>query len=227
MPLRDELLSILWPLFPVLIAISLWFGVKAGGDNLLRNKTAISGIGSLERAGTVDEARKIISSWNQRAPERRSQIEIKNESFLSRFLSNDGRMLTSVARRSLIFDLFFIVFYTSVMAAACLLAATEIALRRDKQKSRLVSLGIKLAYIQLLTAGADLIEDVALWRMLSNSTSRLWPWLAYVCSWTKYALVATSLVYILLAFIFWVVDNRRHPAIKPSPAIASSAFQQG
>ena len=214
MPLRDKHLSILWPLFPALIAISFWFGVKAGGDNLLKdNKTAVSGIGSLERAGSVHEAQKIIDSWNRKAPERRTRSEIENASFLSSILSNDGRMLTNVARRSLVFDLFFIIFYAFALAVACLLAATEIAVRRPKTGSRLVALGIRLAYLQILTASLDLVENFALWRMLSGgSIARVWPWLSYGCSIAKYALVALSLLYILIAFVFWVIDHRQHPS---------------
>src|ERR1044072_826799 len=102
MPLRDKHLVILWPLFPALIAFGFWFGVKAGGDNLLKNKTALSGIGSLERAGNVKQAQWIIESWNYKAPDSRTQSEIEHPNFISSILSNDGRMLTEVAKRSLV-----------------------------------------------------------------------------------------------------------------------------
>jgi hypothetical protein len=226
MPLRNEHLSVLWPLFAVLIAIGLWLGVKAGGDNLLKNSVAPSGIGSLERAGNKDEAGKVIRSWNQPALDERTRREIDKPSLLFRLLSNDGRPLTEVAKRSLVFDLFFIVFYTSAMAVACLLAATEIAVRQKKRKeSRLVKVGIRLAYLQILTAMVDVLENFALWRMLRNSTSEallnsrtsdLWPAMAYVCSIAKYTLVALSLTYVLLAFIFWLADSRQKPARKVS-----------
>ncbi|HUS11107.1 MAG TPA: hypothetical protein VMZ30_11635 [Pyrinomonadaceae bacterium] len=211
MPLREKHLRILWPLIPALIAISFWFGVKAGGDNLLKNKTALSGIGSLERAGGVEQAQWIIQSWNQKAPDRRTQSQIEKPNFLASILSNDGRMLTEVAKRSLLFDLFFIFFYSSAMAVACLLAATEIAVRRPKRESsNLVAVGICLAYLQILTATIDMLEDLALWRMLSGATSRLWPWVAYSCSIAKYVLLAISLMYVLTAFVFWVIDHRQH-----------------
>lgn len=209
MPLRDKHLSILWPLFPALIAISFWFGVKAGGDNLLRNPIARWGMGSLERAGSVPEAQRIIQSWNQKVPDRRTQSEINNPRFFS-FLSNDGRMLTEVAKRSLVFDLFFIVFYASTLAVACLLAATQIAVRRRKQEeSRLVTAGIRLAYAQVITASFDLLENLALWRMLSGQNWKIWPWLAYVCSIAKWTSVVISLTYVLIAFIIWVSDHRQ------------------
>ena len=221
MPLRDKHLSVLWPLFPALIAISFWFGVKAGGDNLLRNKTAPYGIGSLERAGSVSQAQLIIKSWNRKAPDRRTQSEMDNPNFLSSILSNDGRMLTQVAQRSLVFDLFFIIFYSSAMAVACLLAATQIAVRRPKQGSRLVAVGISLAYLQILTAGFDLLGDLALWGMLAGSNWRLWPWVAYSCSITKYALLAISFMYVLTAFVFWMIDHRPHPlSVRPARTTA-------
>lgn len=197
MPLREKHLSILWPLFPALIAISFWFGVKAGGDNLLKNKTAPSGIGSLERAGSVEQAQWIIQSWNQ-TPNTRTQSQIESPN-----------MLTEVAKRSLLFDLFFIIFYSSAIAVACLLAATQIAVRRLKQEgSRLVAIGICLAYVQILTATFEIFEDFALWRMLSGATLRLWPWVAYGCSIAKYVLVVISLMYVFIAFVFWVIDHR-------------------
>lgn len=211
MPLRDIHLSVLWPLFPVLIAIGLWFGVKAGGDNLLKTREAPEGIGSLERAGSVDEAQRIIASWNHMAPERRTPREIDNSNFITLIISNDGRLLTSVAKRSLVFDLFFIVFYASTLAVACLLAATEIAVRRRKSESRLVSVGIRLAYLQVVTASMDVLENFGLWRMLKNSTSEFWPQLAYTCSIAKYVLIIISLLYVFIAYLFWIAAYKQHP----------------
>ena len=209
--MREGYLSILWPLLPVLIAISCWFGVKAGGDDLLQNDTARSGIVSLELAGSVNEAQAIVDSWKHQVPERRSQADITEQNAVSRWFSNQGRTLTEVARRSLLFDLFFIVFYSSVVAVACLLAATEIHCRSRKPRPRLVALGMQLARVQIVTAGFDLIENIALWRMLSASLSNPWPWIAYVSSIAKFTLVAVSLFYIFIAFVFWVIDHRRRP----------------
>jgi uncharacterized membrane protein len=212
MPLRNIHLTVLWPLFPVLIAISFWFGVKAGGDNLLKNNTARSGMGSLERAGSVEQAQWVIQSWKEKAPDTRTKSQIDNPNLLSSILSNDGLMLTEVAKRSLVFDLFFILFYSSALAVACLLAATHMAVRRPQEMSRLVEHGIRLAYAQILTATFDVLENVALWMMLRGSKFGLWPLLAYGCSVAKYILVAISLVYVLIAFIFWVIDHSHHPS---------------
>lgn len=211
MPLREGYLSLLWPLLPVLIAISCWFGVKAGGDNLLNNNIAAPyGIISLELAGSVEEAERIISTWRRRVPDWRKESEARNQGEFSRFFSNQGRMLTEVATRSLIFDLLFIGFYASTMAVACLLAATEIHCRSRKPKPRLVALGMKLALLQMVTAGFDLVENLALWRMLSAEVvTNPWPWIAYVFAMAKFSLLGFSLLYIVIAFGFWVVDHRR------------------
>lgn len=209
MPLHEEYLSTLWPLLPVIIAISLWFGVKAGGDNLLKNETARNGIGSLQRAGTLAQARLIIASWDERAPERRSRAEIDKQSWVSRLLSNEGRMLTDVAKRSLVFDFFFIVFYATAMAVACLLAATEIEFRSRTRRPRLVNFGIHLAWMQIATALFDVVENIALWRVLNSAAWSIWPPMASFCSYAKYALLAISLCYIFIAFAFWVSDHRR------------------
>jgi hypothetical protein len=226
MPLQDTHLSVLWPLFPVLIAIGLWFGVKAGGDNLLKNRSAPSGIGSLERAGSVHETQKVIATWNHMVPERRTPREIVQANFLAKIISNDGRMLTDVAKRSLVFDLFFILFYATTLAVACLLAATEIAVRRRNGASRLVSVGIRLAYLQLLTASLDVIEDFALWRMLknsmlTNSIPAFWPELAYACSIAKYGLIAITLIYVFIAFVFWIIDHKQPQSSKPRATVTA------
>ncbi|HEX5876477.1 MAG TPA: hypothetical protein VFY60_17655 [Pyrinomonadaceae bacterium] len=201
----------------MLIAISCWFGVKAGGDNLLENDTAQSGIGSLQRAQSVKEAQAVIESWQQQVPERRSQADIEKQYAVTRWFSNQGRTLTEVAKRSLLFDLFFILFYTSVVAVACLLAATEIHCRSSKPKPRLVRLGLRLARLQILTVAFDLIENVAVWRMLSAPVSNPWPWIAYHSSVAKFTVLAVSLFYVFIAFIFWVIDHRRRPIRRTLP----------
>ncbi len=216
--MRERYLSILWPLLPVLIAISCWFGVKAGGDNLLENDTARSGIGSLQRARSVQEAQAIVDSWQHQVPERRSQADIDKQYAVTRWFSNQGRMLTEVAKRSLLFDLFFILFYTSVVAVACLLAATEIHCRSRKPKPRLVGVGLRLARLQFLTIGFDLIENIAVWRMLSAPVSSPWPWIAYHSSVAKFTVLAVSLFYVFIAFVFWVIDHRRRPLRRTLPA---------
>jgi hypothetical protein len=202
----------------VLIAISCWFGVKAGGDNLLQNDIARNGIVSLACAGSINEAQAIIDSWKHQVPVRRSQADIEKQNVVWRWFSNQGRFLTDVARRSLLFDLFFIVFYASAMVVACLLAATEIHCRSRKPRPRLVALGVQLARLQIVTASFDLMENVALWRMLSAPLSNPWPWIAYVSSIAKFTLLAVSVVYIFIAFFFWVVDHRRRPVGRRLPA---------
>lgn len=235
MPLRPIHLTILWPLFPVLIAFGFWFGVKAGGDNLLKNNTARSGIGSLERAGSVEQAQWIIQSWKEKAPDRRTKSEIDNPNLLSSILSNDGLPLTEVAKRSLVFDLFFIIFYSCALAVACLLAAAHIAVRRPKEALLLVDHGIRLAYAQILTATFDVLENIALWLMLRGSTFGLLPLVAYGCSIAKYILVTISLVYVLIAFVFWVIDHSHHPSSQSATqgdslnpfSVATTNFNKG
>lgn len=193
----------------MLIAISCWFGVKANGDNLLENDVARRGIVSLELAGSVNQAQLIINSWQYKVPERRSDDEVKKQGRIFRAFTNQGRMVTDVAKRSLIFDLFFISFYASAMAVACLLAATEIHCRSRKPKPRLVALGMRLALLQLATAAFDVAENFALWRMLSGSVRNPWPWIAYGFAAAKFTLLGVSIVYIFVAFGFWLVDHRR------------------
>jgi hypothetical protein len=193
LPLKYLRSSALWPAVALLIALNLWLGIKAGGDRLLTNTVATQGIVSLETAGSAERAGAIILSWTK---------------------TPDGISLRSVALHSLIYDGFFIIFYTITLALGCFIAAGIIEVRHRKLKDLgLVKLGLILARLQVLTAALDFLEDIALWRMLSNSTSSLWPSLARWCAIPKFALIAVSLLYILLAFIFRLGEShQRRPS---------------
>lgn len=196
LPLKYLQSSVLWPVVALLIAINLWLGIKAGGDSLLNNVTAPQGIVSLETAGSVERGRNIIQSWNKK--------------------TTDEIPLRSIALHSLIYDYIFILFYTFTLALVCLIAAGAINENHEKLKHLgLVKLGVGLARIQILTAALDAIENIALWRMLREATSTIWPVLAKWCAFTKFGLIAVSLIYIMLAFIFWIGESHQR---KPSRA---------
>jgi hypothetical protein len=197
LPLKYLRSSVLWSVVALLIAINLWLGIKAGGDNLLNNLTAPRGIISLETTGSVESARKIIQSWNKNTP---GEIPLR-----------------SIALRSLIYDYIFIVFYTFTLALVCLIAAGVFNANHEKlNRLGLVKLGVGLARLQIVTAALDAIENIALWRMLRDSTLSIWPLLARWCALPKFGLIAVSFIYILLAFIFWIGESHKRKPLRKS-----------
>ena len=172
----------LWPAIALVIAINLWLGIKAGGDNLLENPTARWGIVSLEMAGTVDKAKAILQGWARKSPE--------------------GIPLRTIALRSLIYDCVFLVLYTATLAMACLIAAALIDTRHPKlARMGLAKMGRGLAHLQGVVAALDTVENIALWRMLRASGSYVWPALAKSCAVPKFALIAITSTYILIVFV--------------------------
>ncbi|MDX6574650.1 MAG: hypothetical protein QOE96_603 [Blastocatellia bacterium] len=173
----------LWPAIALVIAINLWLGIKAGGDNLLEIPPAARwGIVSLEMAGTVDKAKAILQVWARKSPE--------------------GIPLRTIALHSLIYDCGFLVLYTATLAMACLISATLIDTRHPKlARMGLAKLGRGLAHLQGVVAALDTVENIALWRILRSSGLYVWPALAKACAVPKFALIAITFTYILVVFV--------------------------
>ena len=180
----------LWPAIALVIAINLWLGIKAGGDNLLENSNARWGIVSLEMAGSADRAKVILQSWNRRSPE--------------------GTLLRAIALRSLVYDYFFMVFYTATLAMASLIAATLIETRHPKLKRLgLTKLGTAFAHTQIVILVLDAVENIALWRMFQPSGSYVWPVLAKSCAIPKFGLIAVTFAYILFVFVIRLGESKQ------------------
>jgi len=62
----------------------------------------------------------------------------------------------------------------------------------------LASLGRGLAYGQWLAAICDVIENIALLRILGGTAAPSWPAVAYYCAIIKFALVGAGLLYVLV-----------------------------
>ncbi|HEX8747235.1 MAG TPA: hypothetical protein VF717_08540 [Pyrinomonadaceae bacterium] len=181
----------LWPLIALLIAINLWLGIKAGGDNLLRNSAAPNGIISLEVAGSMGAAEAIMQSWN-------------------RLLPDGTTLLLDVARQSLKWDYVFILFYTITLALGCLISASIIDTRHEKLKRLgLVKVGWMLICSQVLVAALDATENVALWMVLHGSKSNSWPVLSKWCAVPKFGLIGISFFYMFLTFIIWIGESHK------------------
>jgi hypothetical protein len=133
------------------------------------------GIVSFELARDTAQAQAILDSWDQTA-----QLH---------------------AAFSLGLDFLFIPLYAITLTLTCLWAA-RFGRERRRFPSWLVMiglLGIPLAWAQSVAAGLDIIENLALARMLFGAVTTSWPQIASMCAVVKFGLVAVGIVYSLLA----------------------------
>jgi hypothetical protein len=189
-----------WLILSVLMAASLWLGAKSGAyDRLYGRSIAPLGIVSLELAGETHTAYRIVEFWNR---------------------SGAGY----VALVGLRYDLVFLLFYSTTMALACVMAADvfratgthtvdqQNAGTQAEQKPwhwlKIYELGILLAWGQWLASLLDAAEDVGLYNMLSKRFTSPWTgydWAAVTwwCAALKFALVSLGGLYILAAIAFY------------------------
>jgi hypothetical protein len=149
-------------------------------DASLRTPASPNGIVSFEFAGDRESASRMLEAWG-----------------------GEGRR---AAGRSLRLDFLFLAAYAPGLALLCAAAAD----RAHAARSRLAAPGAALAWGQLAAGGLDAIENVALLRVLDGSTADLWPALAELCAWPKFALVVGGVVYLVG---FGASRFRRQPAL--------------
>lgn len=96
---------------------------------------------------------------------------------------------------SLGLDYLFMPLYAMTIALGCLWAAER------WRRRPLTALGTLLAWGVWLAAVFDVVENLALWRLLSGTQTDPWPGIAWWCALLKFALVGGGLVYILVRAI--------------------------
>ena len=138
------------------------------------------GIVSFELARDAAQAQAILDSWDRVA-----QLQ---------------------AAFSLGLDYLFIPLYAITLTLTCLWAAR---FRRERRRlpPLLVMIGLPgtlLAWAQSLAAGLDVIENMALARMLFGAVAAPWPQITSICAAAKFSLVAAGIVYSLLALAAYV-----------------------
>jgi hypothetical protein len=131
------------------------------------------GIGSLELAGCPTHAKTIVDAW-------------------------DRAGLLGVARASVGWDYPFLVAYSTTLAFACLIAAA--ALRR--RGSPWDGVAQKLAWLQWVAGGLDVVENLALLRMLAAHTASPWPQIAFACAAPKFILIGSGLLFLVVVTLF-------------------------
>lgn len=134
----------------------------------LNTTAAPNGIVSFELAGSVQQARQIVESWDATA----------------RLLAAFGLGL----------DYLFMPCYATALALGCLWAGD----RLRQQRWPLIRAASPLAWGSWLAALFDMVENLALVFVLVGPVSSPWPQLAQICASIKFALIFAGLVYVFL-----------------------------
>jgi hypothetical protein len=156
------------PLIVTTLAVSLLLGVI---DQPLQTEAAPTGIVSFELARTVEQASRIVASWNEKA--------------------------RAHAGFSLGFDYVFLLLYSTTIAMICLRGGEALRVRGRP----LGSLAPWLAWGQWGAALFDAVENVALFVVLVGPVASPWPQLAWGCALVKFGLIAAGLLYVILAAV--------------------------
>ena len=119
---------------------------------------------------------------------------------------------------SLGLDFLFIPIYTAALTLTCLWAARFRRERRRFPYSLVVigMPGILLAWAQMGAGLMDVVENIALLRMLLGGVSAPWPQIASLCAFSKFGLLAAGMLYSLIALAAYasaVLFHRRSVGI--------------
>jgi hypothetical protein len=186
-----------WIIISLLLALSTWLGMEAGGDGLLVNEAAPFGIVSLEFAATPERARRVVASWENKALRDRGE-----------------------PRRSIYFDFAFALVYANLLALCCLMAAEAMG----RSASGLARAGVLLAWAQYAAGLFDVIENCALLKMLPAGPQQAsaqfvaaspWPEIAALFAGLKFIIIGLGLLYILtglMLFAAGLISLKRHAA---------------
>ena len=136
-------------------------------DGPLKNALAPNGIVSFELAGDFSRSQAILNSWNPVA-----------------------RLYAAL---SLGIDYLYLAAYSLFLSLACF----SLAQKFGSKANRFFHTGIFIAYLQLLAATLDALENFALIRLLLGSQQELFSRLAYYCASIKFLLIISGILYII------------------------------
>jgi hypothetical protein len=148
-------------------------------DRPLQTAAAPKGIISFEFAGSVQRAGEIVQSW-------------------------EGRP-APFAGFSLGIDYLYMVAYATTIAWACIWASRMVETRRWP----FATLGILLAWGQIMAAGLDALENVALLILLLVRVAAPWPQVAWIAAALKFALILAGLLYSVLGVGAWLAGRTK------------------
>jgi hypothetical protein len=171
---RTRVFWVLFALALALVVILQFLGAP------LKTAAAPAGIVSYELAGTADNSRRILSSWDAATK--------------------------AYAGLNLGFDYLFIVSYVGAIGLGCSLLAVNF--RRRIQG--LAYIGVTLAWAQLLAGAFDSLENIALLKLLLGSEQAAWSAIARACAIPKFLIVLLGLLYLLVAGVFALAGEIPH-----------------
>jgi hypothetical protein len=151
-----------WPLFGLTVVLMVIFAITGVP---MTTEAAPYGVISFELAGSVEQAQKILASWNPDAGQR--------------------------AAFGLGLDYLFMLVYASTIAFACGMASNVL----HREKWPFASLGAWLAWGVFLAALLDVVENIALLKILFGTIASPWPEIARWCAIPKFALIFIGIVY--------------------------------
>ena len=134
----------------------------------LNTEAAPGGIVSFELVGTLEGSQAIINSWQ------------------------DDKM--NYAGINLGLDFLFLSLYSITIALSCLL----ISVRLNEHLKFFKRLGVWMAVAVIIAALFDIIENIALIRLLLGSKNELLPVIAKWCAIPKFLIVTLSILYVII-----------------------------
>jgi len=145
---------------------------------LLITDAAPCGIISFELAGSVTKIEKILASWD-----------------------NDTKVRVAF---NLGFDFLFIPVYVSTIVLGCGIIAKTL----QKHKRPISSLGSLLAWGVILAGFMDIVENVALVKIIFGTVASPWPEIAQWSAILKFSLIIFGLVFIIYGSVVYLTVSK-------------------
>ena len=153
-----------WPLLGLTLLLMIAFGVTGAP---LTTEAAPYGVVSFELAGTVENVRLMLQSWDAE-----SQLR---------------------AAFGLGLDFLFMAVYASTITFGCGIAGLGLQHRQWP----LAGLGNLLSWGVIVAALLDVVENIALTKIIFGSVVSPWPEIARWCALPKFGLIFIGIVYVI------------------------------
>lgn len=112
------------------------------------------------------------------------------------------------ARDSLYLDYLFLILYGLYLSVTCAVVATRAA---ERGMSRLAGAGWAPVRAGLAAAACDVVENLALLRVLDGHTEQPWPGIAFAFASAKFLLLVAAVMYAVLGFLLTLRGPGRSP----------------
>ena len=152
-----------------------------------------------ELAGSVDRADEILAAWR------------------SEDVVDDAKAIQ-------VFDLIYPLIYSFALAGGCIAAAGAWRRRGNVGWGRV---GIAMAWVALLAAVFDYVENLGLGISLWDQPKDPWPRVSQIAAYGKFACIYAALAYALTGIVAWGLSRRgprpeSEPPRTPSPGSPSA-----